>query len=83
MQITSIQQKWRTAWIEEYRKLYINTLKKNVKNTIGESDNMTLSVDLFTKKQQMINSFELQVLDPTDSKRVLATYKLKTDISQD
>ena len=49
----------RPHWIATFRRHYIQKLTTNIKIELAKSGGK----DLFTKKQAMINSFELQVLD--------------------
>jgi hypothetical protein len=67
-QITSLEPHWKAT----FKHHYINKLTANIKIELAKSGGK----DLFTKKQEMINSFELQVLDgagkPLDPRYKLA-----------
>ena len=58
-------------WIATFKHHYIQKLHANIRNVLAKSGGK----DLFTTKQEMINSFELQVLDAA-GKALGPVYKL-------
>ena len=67
--LNAIETQWAQAWTNEFSRLYIRLLKANLKKAVDGDT----GIDLFTKRQKMISTFELQVMD---NAKPGATYKL-------